>query len=129
MMRHVTRCLIGVIVISSFSAMAKDAHISKALQAAMSDIASHAKVILVPDPGTSEANFREDADPATLEIVVLARPSDGPAGVSDDGEVIFVHKDTPDAVQQSLFTKAFYLQAKARLAASPSSSRSSSRPR
>ena len=128
-MHNATKLIAGVTVIFSLAAMAKDLHISKELQASMDNIATHTKVILVPDPGTTEANFKEDSDPATLEIVVLAKPSDGPVKVSDDGEVIFVHKDTSDSVQQSLFTTAFYLKAKARQAASQSSNSSSKRTR
>lgn len=81
---------------------------------------------MVDGSGTTPSTFHEDSDPMTLQIVMLAKPSDGAAQVSSDGEVIFLQKDTSEKEQQSLFTTAFYLKAKAREAASqPASAHSS----
>lgn len=99
------------------AAMAEDAKISKELEAAMKDIAVHTKVVVVDGGDIDVANFGEDNDPGTLELVMLAKPADGTAHVSNDGEVIFMQKDTPDEQMQSLFSTAFYLKAKARVAA------------
>ena len=92
----------------------------------MQDIAVHSKVVMVDGSGFTPGNFHEDSDPTTLQIVMLAKPSDGAAQVSSDGEVIFLQKDTSEKEQQSLFATAFYLKAKARQAAShPASAHSS----
>jgi hypothetical protein len=100
--------------------------VTKELQAAMQDIAVHSKVVTVDGSGVTPDNFHQDSDPATLQIVMLAKPSDGAAQVSSDGEVIFLQKDTSDKEQQSLFATAFYLKAKAREADSqPASAHSS----
>ena len=73
---------------------------------------------MVDASGVTPNDFHQDSDPATLQIVMLAKPSDGAAQVSNDGEVIFLQKDTSEKEQQSLFATAFYLKAKARQAAS-----------
>ena len=125
-MRHLAKLLIAVATISAFAASAKEVTVSKELQAAMQDIAVHSEVVTVDGSGFTVDTFREDSDPKTLQLVMLAKPSDGAAQVSSDGEVIFLQKDTTSQEQQSLFATAFYLKAKAREAASqPASAHSS----
>jgi hypothetical protein len=102
----------------AFAASAGEVTITKELQVAMQDIAIHSKVVTVDGSGVTPDKFHEDSDPTTLQIVMLAKPSDGDAQVSSDGEVIFLQKDTSEKELQSLFTTAFYLKAKAREAAS-----------
>ncbi|TAL71758.1 MAG: hypothetical protein EPN56_11200 [Rhodanobacter sp.] len=117
-MRHVSKLLVATVAICTFTASAKEVTITQELQAAMQDIAVHSKVVMVDGSGATPGTFQEDSDPTTLQIVMLAKPSDGTAQVSSDGEVIFLQKDTPEKEQQALFTTAFYLKAKAREAAS-----------
>jgi hypothetical protein len=117
-MRHVSKLLVATVAICTFTASAKEVTITKELQAAMQDIAVHSKVVMVDGSGATPGTFQEDSDPTTLQIVMLAKPSDGAAQVSSDGEVIFLQKDTLEKEQQALFTTAFYLKAKAREAAS-----------
>jgi hypothetical protein len=116
--RHFLKLLVAAAAICAFAASAKDVTITKELQAAMQDIAVHSKVVMVDGSGATPSTFQEDSDPMTLQIVMLAKPSDAAAQVSSDGEVIFLQKDTSEKEQQSLFATAFYLKAKARQAAS-----------
>ena len=125
-MRNLAKLIVAVAIISAFAASAKEVTVSKELQAAMQDIAVHSEVVTVDGSGFTVDTFREDSDPKTLQLVMLAKPSDGAAQVSSDGEVIFLQKDTSSKEQQSLFATAFYLKAKAREAASqPASAHSS----
>lgn len=101
----------------AFAIAAEEVKISKDLEAVMKDIAVHSEVVTVDGSGFNVESFHSDNDPKTLQIVMLAKPSDGVAQVSGDGEVIFVQKDTSEKEMQSLFAKAFYLKAKAREAA------------
>jgi hypothetical protein len=116
--RNFLKLLVAAVAICAFAASAKDVTITKELQAAMQDIAVHSKVVTVDGSGATPSTFQEDSDPMTLQIVMLAKPSDGAAQVSSDGEVIFLQKNTSEKEQQSLFATAFYLKAKARQAAS-----------
>ena len=116
-MRHLAKLLSAAAIFSSFAASAEDVTVTKEFRAAMVDIAVHSKVVTVDGAGVTVDNFHEDSDPTTLQIVMLTKPSDGAAQVSDDGEVIFLQKDTSEKEQQALFTTAFYLKAKAREAA------------
>ncbi|WP_157618162.1 hypothetical protein [Rhodanobacter sp. 115] len=120
------KLLIAVAAISAFVTSAKEVTVSKDLQASMQDIAVHSKVVTVDGSGFTVHTFREDSDPTTLQLVMLAKPSDGAAQVSSDGEVIFLQKDTSSKEEQSLFATAFYLKAKAREAASHTTSAHSS---
>lgn len=115
--RVVARVTAVALTFVAVAASADDVKISKELQESMKDIAVHAQIVSVDGTGVTVDSFHEDADPATLEIVMLAKPSDGAAQVSSDGEVIFLQKDTSDKEMQALFSKAFYLKAKAREAA------------
>ncbi|TPG48848.1 hypothetical protein EAH75_10570 [Rhodanobacter glycinis] len=110
--------LLASVAICAFAVSAEEVTVTKELQAAMQDIAVHSKVVTVDGSGVNPGNFKQDSDSATLQIVMLAKPSDGAAQVSSDGEVIFLQKDTSEKEQQSLFATAFYLKAKAREAAS-----------
>ena len=125
-MRHLNKIIVAIAAIYAFAASAGEVTVTKELQAAMQDIAVHSKVVMVDGSGATPNTFHEDSDPTTLQIVMLAKPSDGAAQVSSDGEVIFLQKDTSEKEQQSLFATAFYLKAKAREAASqPASAHSS----
>jgi hypothetical protein len=125
-MRHLIKLLVAIVGFGAFAAAAEEITVTKELQAAMQDIAVHSKVVTVDGSGVTPGNFRQDSDPTTLQIVMLAKPSDGAAQVSSDGEVIFLQKDTLDKEQESLFATAFYLKAKAREAAQqPTSAHSS----
>lgn len=117
-MCHLTKLLVVAAVFVTFAVPAEEVTITKELQAAMQDIAVHSKVVAVDGSGITPDNFKQDSDPTTLQIVMLAKPSDGAAQVSNDGEVIFLQKDTSEKEQQSLFATAFYLKAKAREVAS-----------
>jgi outer membrane lipoprotein-sorting protein len=116
--RHLAKLLVVATAFCAFAASAEDVTVTKELQAAMQDIAVHTNVVTVDGTGITSDNFHQDSDPATLQIVMLAKPSDGAAQVSSDGEVIFLQKDTSEKEQQSLFATAFYLKAKAREVAS-----------
>ena len=125
-MRHLNKITVAAAAIYAFAASAGEVTVTKELQAAMQDIAVHSKVVMIDGSGATPENFHQDFDPATLQIVMLAKPSDGAAQVSSDGEVIFLQKDTSEKEQQSLFTTAFYLKAKAReVASKPASAHSS----
>jgi hypothetical protein len=124
--RHLAKLLVASVVICAFAASAEEVTVTKELQAAMQDIAIHSQVVTVDGSGVTPDNFQQDSDPVTLQIVMLAKPSDGAAQVSSDGEVIFLQKSTSAKEQQSLFATAFYLKAKARAAApQPASAHSS----
>ena len=124
-MHHLAKLLVVAAAFCAFAASAEEVTVTKELQAVMLDIAVHSKVVTVDGSGVTPGSFMHDSDPATLEIVMLAKSSDGAAQVSSDGEVIFLQKDSSATDQQSLFTTAFYLKAKAREAASnPASARS-----
>jgi hypothetical protein len=120
--RHFLKLIVAAVAICAFAASAKDVTITKELQTAMQDIAVHSKVVMVDGSGATPSTFQEDSDPMTLQIVMLAKPSDGTAQVSSDGEVIFLQNDTSEKEQQSLFATAFYLKAKARQPAGAHSS-------
>ena len=125
-MHHLAKLLVVAAAFCAFAASAEEVTVTKELQAVMQDIAVHSKVVTVDGSGVTPSNFKHDSDPATLQIVMLAKPSDGAAQVSSDGEVIFLQKDTSEKEQQSLFTSAFYLKAKAReVASKPASAHSS----
>jgi len=115
---HLAKLFVAAVAIGTFAASAEEVAVTKELQAAMQDIAVHTKVVIVEGAGATPSTFHEDSDPTTLQIVMLAKPSDGAAQVSSDGEVIFLQKDTPEKEQQALFATAFYLKAKVREAAS-----------
>jgi len=116
--RHLAKLLVAAAAFCVLAASAEEVTVTKELQAAMQDIAVHSKVVTVDGAGATPENFHQDSDPATLQIVMLAKPSDGAAQVSSDGEVVFLQKDTSEKEQQSLFATAFYLKAKAREATS-----------
>ncbi|WP_158879670.1 hypothetical protein [Rhodanobacter sp. L36] len=113
-----SKMIVAGAAIYTFVASAGEVTVTKELQAAMQDIAVHSQVVMVDGSGATPKTFHEDSDPKTLQIVMLAKPSDGASQVSSDGEVIFLQKDTSEKEQQSLFGTAFYLKAKAREAAS-----------
>jgi len=115
--RHLAKLLVAAAAFCVLAASAEEVAVTKELQAAMQDIAVHSKVV-TDGAGATPEDFHQDSDPATLQIVMLAKPSDGAAQVSSDGEVIFLQKDTSEKEQQSLFATAFYLKAKAREATS-----------
>ncbi|HVK50869.1 MAG TPA: hypothetical protein VM469_03915 [Pseudoxanthomonas sp.] len=52
------------------------------------------------------ADFKDDGDPKTLQVVFLDKRSDGPSRVSPDGEVVFLYKAS-DELQSELIGKAF----------------------
>jgi riboflavin synthase alpha subunit len=108
------KLLLAVAIFSAFAASAEEVTVTKELRAAMLDIAVHSKVVTVDGAGLTVDNFHEDSDPTTLQVVMLTGPSDGAAQVSDDGEVIFLQKDTSEEERQSLFVTAFYLKGKVR---------------
>ena len=68
------------------------------------------KVDFIPQWSKPEAQFQEDKDPETLQIVVVSDPKDGPNAVSSDGQVIFEQKNAPDSVMQKLIPRAFYIR-------------------
>ena len=113
-MHHLAKLLVVAAASCTFAVLAEEVTITEELQAAMQDIAVHSKIVTLDGSGITPGNFKHDSDPTTLQIVMLAKPSDGAAQVSSDGEVIFLQKDTSETEQKSLFTTAFYLKAKAR---------------
>ncbi len=117
-MRRLAKLLVVATTSFAFAASAAEVTVTKELQVAMQDIAVHSKVMNVDGSRVTAGSFHEDSDPMTLQLVMLAKSSDGAAQVSSDGEVIFLHEDTPSKEQRSLFGAAFYLKAKAREAAS-----------
>ena len=87
-MRNLNKMIVASAAIFAFAASAGEVTVTKELQAAMKDIAVHSKVVMVDGSGATPNTFHEDSDPTTLQIVMLAKPSDGAAQVSSDGEVI-----------------------------------------
>jgi hypothetical protein len=57
----------------------------------------------------ASADFKDDGDPNTLQIVFLDKRRDGPSRVSPDGEVVFLYKASKD-LQSELIGKAFDLR-------------------
>jgi hypothetical protein len=71
------------------------------------------KVVAVMGIEGPSADFKDDGDPGTLQIVFLSKESDGPSRVSADGEVIFLYKAS-DKLQSDLIGQAFDLRASRR---------------
>lgn len=118
-MRTVAIGLIALGACNTF-AFAKDEEVvlTDELRAVMQDLMINTKVNAVVDIEGPAEHYRSDGDPMTLEIVMLSKRSDGPSRVSDDGELIFMQAKTRDKEQQTLFTTAFYLKARRKLAES-----------
>ena len=57
-----------------------------------SRIFQETKVIVIGDLTVPAAEYKDDGDPTTLEIVYYTKKADGPARVTANGEVIFVRK-------------------------------------
>lgn len=76
----------------------------------LSQLMKITKVDFIPQWNKPEAQFQEDKDPESLEIVVVSDPKDGPNAVSSDGQVIFQQKNAPDSVMQKLIPRAFYIR-------------------
>jgi hypothetical protein len=72
-------------------------------------ILTQTKMNVVAELTGPASEFKGDGDPTTIEIVFLTKKSDGPSRVSDDGEVIFLHK-APDKTQQKLIERAFEIR-------------------
>lgn len=72
-------------------------------------ILTETKMNVVTELSVPAAEFKDDGDPNTIEIVFLSKKSDGPSRVSDDGEVIFLYKAS-DKTQQKLITQAFEIR-------------------
>lgn len=74
------------------------------------------KVHVVTHLTVPAAEFREDGDPTTLQIVFLDKEADGPTRVSDNGEVVFLYR-APDKAshdtQRQLMGRAFEIRARA----------------
>ena len=68
------------------------------------------KVDFIPRWSKLEAQFQEDNDPESLQIVVVSEPKDGPNAVSGDGQVIFQQKNAPDSVMQKMISRAFHIR-------------------
>lgn len=68
------------------------------------------KVEFIPQWSKPEAQFQEDEDSETLQIVVVSDPKDRPNAVSSDGQVIFEKKNAPDSIMQKLIPRAFYIR-------------------
>lgn len=62
--------------------------------------------------------YKSDGDPETLEIVYLEKKEDGPSRVSDDGEVVFLYKES-DRQEQALTDEAFEIRARRALMDKP----------
>ena len=67
-------------------------------------ILAETKVNAVMQITVPAAEYKDDGDPTTLEIVFLTKKSDGPSRVSQNGEVIFLYKAS-DRTQQKLITQ------------------------
>ena len=72
-------------------------------------ILQETKMNVVTELTVPASEFKDDGDPATIEIVFLDKKSDGPSRVSDNGEVIFLYKAS-DRTQQKLITRAFEIR-------------------
>jgi hypothetical protein len=72
-------------------------------------ILTETQMNVVAELTTPAAEFKDDGDPTTIEIVFLTKKSDGPSRVSDDGEVIFLYKAS-DKTQQKLIARAFEIR-------------------
>ena len=67
------------------------------------------KLNVVEELTVPAAEYRDDGDPATLEIVLYTKKADGPSRVSDNGEVIFVRKGS-DSQTSKLMMRAFEIR-------------------
>jgi hypothetical protein len=83
--------------------------LSKDHAALRAKIMEETKVVAVMDIDGPSTSFKNDGDPATLEVVFLSKRSDGPSRVSQDGQVVFLYKAS-DELQSELIGKAFDLR-------------------
>jgi hypothetical protein len=67
------------------------------------------KIVAVMGLPGPAAEFQDDGDPETLQIVFLEKKSDGPSRVSENGEVIFLYKAS-EKTQQKLIAEAFEIR-------------------
>ena len=68
------------------------------------------KMVFIHQWSKPEAQFQEDKDPGTLEVVVLSGPKDGPNAVSSDGQVLFQQENASGAIVEKLLVRAFYIR-------------------
>jgi hypothetical protein len=64
------------------------------------------RLVAVMDIDSPAADFVDDGDPDTLEVVFLSRRSDGPSRVSPDGQVVFLYTASRK-LQSELIDQAF----------------------
>jgi hypothetical protein len=86
----------------------------KALHDMVMQLMAQTKVLAVSSLTVPASQYKPDGDPSTLEIVILAKDSDGPSRVSEDGEVIFLNHASKEE-QSALIAKAFDIRARRRL--------------
>jgi hypothetical protein len=61
-------------------------------------------------PAETPITSSTGSHPATLELVIFSKKSDGPSRVSDDGEVIFFYAKDSSKLQQQLMQRAFEIR-------------------
>lgn len=72
------------------------------------------KVVAVTNYSGDAREFKADADPETLELVLLPRKKGATSHTSDDGEVIFLYGNVRGKEQSRLIELAYCLRAEAR---------------
>ena len=59
------------------------------------------------------SEYKSDDDPDTVEMVQITKPEDGESRISEDGEVIFLRRETPQRVILSLLARSMAIRQKA----------------
>ena len=96
--------LLCVLLVHSSALLAADqAETEAALRV---KIMEETKLIAVMGIEGSSADFKDDGDPNTLQVVFVDRRKDGPSRVSPDGEVVFLYKPSEE-LQSELIGEAF----------------------
>jgi hypothetical protein len=67
------------------------------------------RLVAIMDIDGPSADFVDDGDPDTLEVVFLSRKSDGPSRVTPDGQVVFLYRASQRR-QSELIDQAFDLR-------------------
>jgi hypothetical protein len=102
------RCYSTIAIVASALAMSTAA-LAETDAERRNRILTETKVNAVMELTVPAAEYKDDGDPTTLEIIFLSKKADGPSRVSDNGEVIFLYKAS-DKTQQKLIARAFEIR-------------------
>jgi len=126
------RTIVGAFAILALAGatLAKDEAVvlTDELRALMAELMLNTKVGAEAADEASAETYRPDADPMTLQLVMLPAQSSAPSRVVHDGEVIILNPNAGDDERKKLFTTAFYLKAQRKLSGSNPPSRKTAPP-